>query len=237
MRMLLIAAALVLTAVGLVIWLADELHPADAAKPTKDRRLRTVEPAKVKAPRPAKPKPKTVNDALDNLGELPQVAVEPSPNAVDLSRYNRRVFKSGTEQLMSWVFTTTPGDLPMPIPELSKEERSELAAVLISKNPIEEGDSDTVRECKEVVSLAKKEMIKFIKEGGDPDEFLQHYYRELENAFQYRSEAQRQADQLLEEDPNMAAEFVKKVNEKLGENGIMPIPEIDISDSITEEVQ
>lgn len=124
---------------------------------------------------------------------------------------------------MSWIFTTEVGDMPMPIPPISKEDRENIVAMLISKNEIKDTDSERVKDCKEQVQLAKKEMIKYLKEGGDPDDFLQYYYQELKSSFELRQDAIRLAEELYEEDPEAGSEYVDKINERFADQGIKPI--------------
>ena len=239
-RMCFALGALVLV-VGAGVWLLwPEGERGEDVVATRRSGIREVKPARKETP---KVKPKTVDDAMANLGEYTRPEIKPATNAVrkldnfspeEWNRLTNCTFKTGVEQLMSWVFTATPGFPPMPIPNLTQEERDTLVAVLISKNTINENDSDDVKAAKEIVDQAKKEMAKFIREGGDPDEFLQYYYEELETAYRYRNEAIDQLEQLAEEDPDLAKEFGKKVNEKLAADGIA---KIDVNDHIPEEHQ
>jgi mevalonate kinase len=63
-------------------------------------------------------------------------------------------------------------------------------------------------------------MIEYIKQGGDPDEFLQYYFKELKSAFELRNEAVSQISEVWEENPELAKQFLQKVNEKFTEEGI-----------------
>ena len=169
-------------------------------------------------------RPKTAEEALTILDDpvKPEIKKrELTPEEWD--RLTNRVFQTGTEQLMSWIFTTEVGDMPMPIPPISKEDRENIVAMLISKNEIKDTDSERVKDCKEQVQLAKKEMIKYLKEGGDPDDFLQYYYQELKSSFELRQDAIRLAEELYEEDPEAGSEYVDKINERFADQGIKPI--------------
>lgn len=170
-----------------------------------------------------KSKPKSVAEALANIEAVEKPEVPKAKKPVNLSMYTNRVFHTGTEQLMSWVFSTEPGDMPMPIPNISKKDRENLVSILISKNEVKEGDSEKVAFCKKQVDAAKKEMAKYIADGGDPDEFLQYYYQELRTCFETRREAIRQARNLFKDDPELGKEFVGKVNEKFEKDGIKPL--------------
>lgn len=142
---------------------------------------------------------------------------------IDWDRITNRTFKTGTEQLLSWICHTELGDMPMPIPSLSEEERDNLVAILISHNEIKETDSEEAKNAKEMVGYAKREMLEFIKEGGDPDDFMQFYFQELKKGFEKRNNYRDEVEQVIEEEPELAAEFVEKVNEVLDAEGIKPL--------------
>ena len=142
---------------------------------------------------------------------------------IDWDRITNRTFKTGTEQLLSWICHTELGDMPMPIPSLGEEERDNLVAILISHNEIKESDSEEAKNAKEMVDYAKREMLEFIKEGGDPDDFMQFYFQELKKGFEKRNNYRDEVEQVIEEEPELAAEFVEKVNEVLDAEGIKPL--------------
>ena len=223
-------------------------HKAD-----KERgRIKEVAPATVKpAVEPQRARiahPKSVEDALANVGEMKHsemIIRRMTPEEwYDLTN---RVFSTSTEQIMSWVFTLEPGNMPMPLPEIDAEERKNLAAILISRNKISENDSESAAFCKESVDFAKKEMAKYIREGGDPDEFLRYYHNELMNAFEYRCEVESQVSKLCrrQKDREFAREFCERANELLKEKGIrqidfqehLPVGERDAQQDSKEENQ
>ena len=165
-----------------------------------------------------------LKDALAEVSAAEQaLTIKAAPKITIPSGYTNRTFKTGVEQLMSWVFSVEVGDMPMPIPPIGEEDRAQLASILASKNEIKEGDSKMAAFCKEQVDFAKEEMREFIKQGGDPDEFLQYYFNQLRHAFEFRNEAQQQYYDLLEEDPELAEEFAKRVNKSFDEKGIKHI--------------
>lgn len=193
---------------------------------------------KIAAVNPAKPKKQIkkveytspektgdkLTDALAEVAAAEQALTITQPPKVNIPPgYTNRTFKTGVEQLMSWVFTVEVGDMPMPIPPIGEDDREQLAAILVSKNEIKDSDSEMAAFAKEQVDYAKKEMAEFIKQGGDPDEFLQYYFGQLRHAFEFRNEAQQQYYDLLEEDPELAEEFAKRVNESFDEKGIKHI--------------
>lgn len=207
----------------LTAWFKGSAPVSTSSSQTK---IKDVKPAKsttkndtaaVSAP---KAKPKTVEEAVNNLGEIKVEEVKKAEKPVDLTPYRKRIFDNGAEQLMGLIFTTEPGCLPFPIPHMDEQIRKDFASALISKLEAKEDDDEYTLEVKERVELAKKEMRRYLKEGGDPDDFMQYYYNELRTAFDHREEALRQANQLAEEDPSLAREFVAKVNEKFKEKGI-----------------
>lgn len=180
-----------------------ELSPAECLAPVegdgkRDRRV-TVEDAA---------------NSQDGTIVKPRIAVDP---------YTNRTFKTGTEQLISWVFTTEVGEMPMPIPTMDDDERMRIWEILTSKNEIKPGDSDKTIDSKQTVDAVKKEMLKYVKEGGDPKDFLNHYYKVLKTSFEIREEALRQAEELQEKAPSEVDAFVKKINAELQEQGIKGI--------------
>ena len=170
------------------------------------------------------PKARSMEAAMERLSkpEKPPIKLRTlTPEEWD--QLTNRTFKTGTEQLMSWVFSTEPGDMPMPIPRISEEDRKNIVGILISKNEIKDSDSERTIECKEAVAAAKKEMMHYLREGGDPDDFLQYYSQELKRAFEVRSEAISQIQEVWDEDPELGKEFLDKINERLKEEGIKEI--------------
>lgn len=147
---------------------------------------------------------------------------------IDWDAMTNRTFSTGTEQLLSWICHTTPGDFAMPLPPLPEEEKKNMAAILISKNEIKDTDDDKTVEAKETVDFAKKELTQFIKEGGDPDDFFEYYDKAIKDAFARRNaiieELQAmQSDEEGSEDPEVMRELVKKVNDALDQEGIKPV--------------
>lgn len=217
----------------LVLFIIGDKPAIETAKTGKTKSIPSAVPAKVKRDTNAVHKTfaKTGNDKLDvaltNLEkvELPAIIRPNLPPVPD--HYTNHWFKSGTEQVMSWIFTTQLGDSPMPIPRLTEAERKSLVSDLMSPNEIKDNDDDMTKYAKEMVNAAKKEMMQYIHDGGDPDDFLKHYYEELKKAHEYRMEAIRQGELVYEEDPELAKDFVTKVNERLTEQGIRTI---DVND-------
>ena len=161
--------------------------------------------------------------ALENVGEFEKPEVVKSTAPIHIDIYTNRYFKTGVEQVMGWVFTCKLGDMPPPLPTFSEEDRMNLAAILISKNEIKDGDDEKAAETKEMVDFAKREMMAFIKEGGDPQQFMEYYHAELRKANEYRTLAVAQAEEIYGDDPEMAQKFIDKINETLDEKGIRPI--------------
>lgn len=220
--------------VALFVWMfaGDEVSPQEDSR--KSGRIAERRPASVSKATERKVErkravehPKTVEDALANVGEMPKPMInkrELTPE--EWNRITNRTYSTCTEQIMSWIFTKQLGDVPMPIPPIDDRDRDNLVAILISKNPVTESDSEKTAMSKEAVAAAKKAMIEYIKEGGDPDDFLQYYGQEMKNAYEYRRMAEEQIDELLEEgDLPVARGFIRKMNEVFDEKGIKPIYE------------
>ena len=150
-------------------------------------------------------------DFLYKEAEQKPINLEPSSN---------RTFATGTEQVMGWIFNTTPGDMPPILPKIPIFEEAHLTEILFNKNEIKETDDERIAELKENVELAKKEMIKFIKEGGMPDEFLEYYRNILVDSHREFQSSQQEVFKMVREDPEGAAAYLEMVNKRLDEKGI-----------------
>jgi len=169
-------------------------------------------------------KPKTVKEALERLEEAqdPLKLEAMSENSAS-DTASKMIFTTGTEQVLSWLCHVDLGEPPMPPPPIPDDELANITEILISKNDVKDDDSPEAANAKQMVDAAKREMMKFIKEGGDPDEFMQYVFREQSKAFETRGLALDMYDELADEDPVLARDFVRQANEKLAEQGIKPI--------------
>lgn len=140
------------------------------------------------------------------------------------------VFRTSLEQTLALMFTTELGKPPFPFPPLSAKDKKRITEILISDNPVAENDSDIVAFQKETVDQVKKEMRKFIKEGGDPQKFIDYYQNELRVAAQERSLAVTESRKIMKESPELYKEFVETVNTRFAEKGIKPIPLLPLTD-------
>lgn len=200
---------------------------------TKETRSRTIKDkgykklddiSRIKPRKEYAEKPKNIEEALQRVEEAQEpMKLEPMPKTESKPGI-QRVFHTGTEQVLSWLCHTELGDPPIPPPPIPDCEMENLAEILISKNEITEDDTPEAANAKQMVDAAKKEMMKFIKEGGNPDDFMQYVFREQTKAFETRCLTLDMFDEMSEEDPAMAREFAIKANEKLVEQGIVPIP-------------
>ena len=226
----------VLALAGAWYFLGDSLTSAEP-KAKKTKTIKDVKPAAtIPQAKKERVKPKSVDDALANISENAQpLKIKPAAEPVNLRRYTNQVFNTGVEQLMSWVVSVVPGDMPFPMPEIADDDHNNLVGILISPNKVKESDDEHTVAVKGAVERMKKEMLKYLKEGGDPDEFLQYYNKELERMFSFRNDATDEYQNLKQEDPEMAEEFRKKVNEKLEAEGIRKVYKEDDQGDIIEE--
>ena len=143
----------------------------------------------------------------------------------NFSNVSREVpFRNATEQIMFQIFSRERGDMPLPLPLISERERKNLAAILMSKNPISDKDSEEMRLSKEVIEEAKSALKDYIKQGGDVDTFFTYYHNELQRSYETRKEAVRMVFEAARgEDRDIAVQLCEKVNEKLAAEGIKPV--------------
>ena len=141
----------------------------------------------------------------------------------DKPRTNK-LFRTSLENKMAAIFTTQLGD-PAPVfpPKVSLHDEAFLAEILLSDNPIVDSDDERQRDKKEAVKLAKAELIKFIKEGGDPNDFLEYYQGQLQQAHKQYMDARKSIFEIMRNDPEIAGSYIKKVNATLRERGIKEI--------------
>lgn len=227
-------AGLVVVALGVIVLL---LVLGEGAKPVEQtvERTRAIadkgkykkveEISRIKPRKEYATKPKNVEEALQRVEEAqePMVLGSMSEGEYNGPHKAKMIFRSGTEQVLSWLCHVELGDPPIPPPPIPESDMERLAEILISKNDISEDDTPEAANAKQMVDAAKREMMKFIKDGGDPDDFMQYVFREQTKAFETRCLVSDMYEEMTEEDPQMAREFAKQANEKLVEQGIRPI--------------
>ena len=224
----LIAGAIVVVGAAIAAWL---LWPEGVA-----RQDATPRPSRVKqgTDSPVPPRrirfdvgkesnPK-VRQALESLNgksaAMETKCLEVAARYAKLAKKVKPIFRNHSEQLLSWICETEPGTMPMPMPALGEEAREKIVFDLIEKNDPLPTDSEDTAALKGVLKEAKAEMLRHLKAGGDPDEFLQYYDDQLRRCFEYRQEALRQVAELGEEDRELARDFLKKLNERFDAEGI-----------------
>ena len=144
---------------------------------------------------------------------------------IDLVPKTNRIFRTGIEASMARIFMTKLGDPPPPpfTTALTIRDEAHLAEILIAANPVRETDTQAQADSKEMVELAKKEMMEYIKKGGDPEEFLVYYRGKLQEAFDTRRESMVSLMKIAREEPELAAEYLARINANLAEKGIRTI--------------
>lgn len=176
-----------------------------------------------KAKEPAKPKaaswrnPKLTEDQrLDAYEKALEETKLPEEST-------NRLFRSGLEQVMGWIFTTELGDMPPPLPQVADIDIVHLQEILDYKSKIGKDDTDQQADAKDTVNFAKEELRKYLEKGGSPDEFLAYYHDELQAAFMERNMAYDQVLKVISTEPELASDYVKKVNESLAKKNIKGI--------------
>ncbi len=143
---------------------------------------------------------------------------------IDLDPKTNRPFMTSVELQMARIFTKQLGDTPPPpMPPISSYEYIHLTKILISDNPVLPTDSEEWKEAKGIVEVAKKEMQKYIKEGGDPDDFINYYYGLLTDAYNERMMCTRELMKTAIAEPEIASELYRRYNERLASKGIKQI--------------
>ena len=146
------------------------------------------------------------------------LAESPLPNTS-----SNRLFRSGIEQVMGWIFTTEVGEMPPPLPRISDFDIVHLQEIFDSKNEVGKTDTQKQADVKNTVDFAKAELKKYLEKGGDPDEFLKYYHDQLKTAHQHRQIVQDQVMKVLQEEPERAEDFLRDANKGLAELGIKAV--------------
>lgn len=206
----------------------EEEKPLVKAKPKK-KNIVTIpqETAKDEAPKIKTEKEKlrekikalTPEERLDLAFKMKQA------QKIDLTPTTNTPFRTGIELSMARIFMTRVGFPPPPLHTtfLPIQDEAHLAEILAAANPVIEGDSEEIKEAKATVEMVKKEMLAYIKEGGHPEDFMAHYYDKLQSAFVERRDSLKEIARVAIEEPEIAQDFYKKVNERLISKGITPI--------------
>ena len=228
-----IVGVIVLAIAGGVWWWLGRVETRPSA---------TEKPAKVKEAKPeSKPRAKPVRTNVGNVestsssnvlvrsekaivvdgdGTVPNsdtLTIAPT-NSSPLS--SPSPFKSGTEQVMGWIFMCPVGKMPPMLPTIPSEELARIDEILNSPNLVNSDDSERIADMKETVELAKQELKAFLAQGGKVEDFLAHYHGLLVKAHRARESARMAAESVDRNDPGLSDEFRKKVNEMLDKEGI-----------------
>lgn len=240
------------TAVAWWLWPTGE-RGKDAAFAKKEAgRIKEVKPAAAPQYKPEKEAPK-VDDGIAKrrafaakLKNMPPdqrfecIYQEMVKSPIDYTPTGKRIYATATEQMLDWVFSTTVGDLPPLVPDIPEYEMAHMTEILINKIKVNEEDDEATKESKEIVQQAKKELIEYITNGGSPDEFLQYYRGQLEQAHMQFEEAKSSVIEVMKQDPDLAEDYLKSVNKKLIEKGIKPVrihPKMAAKYGVTFEAQ
>jgi len=230
-----VLAALV---VGGVLWWLERSPKTVTLpeEPPKSKALaKEVTPAKAPEPVPvqeAEPPKENPNKALRQ--ELAKMTKEERMDYAFKEMQNRkiplepktnRIFRTGIEASMARIFMTQLGDPPPPpfTTAIPLRDEAHLAEILIAHNPVLETDTEAQKASKEMVALAKKEMIDYIKNGGNPEDFLKYYHGKLKEAFEFRRESMKSLIQVSRDDPSITAEYLDRLNKELADKGIKQI--------------
>ena len=191
----------------------------------------TVHVASVHTTSAKKPEIERCADNATSEMETIDKADQQQPPTNNVGPLQKQIFKSGTEQVISWIFMCPVGSMPPILPALPDSELSRIEEILNSENLISEIDEERIAEAKETVDYVKKELKQFLSEGGRVEDFLKHYHSVLVKAHRTREESRKIVEEVEQTNPEIAESFKKKVNDRLREDGVLELE----TDSITPE--
>lgn len=182
----------------------------------------------VPSPVPGSP-PRAVNAEEPPPGLLPNEPWRAGRRKIHKVQYVARntntVHRNATERMLLDVFSCEVGDPPLPLSGIPQEDLTNMWAILSSPNPVSEKDTEAIRVDKEILEAAKKELKKYLAEGGDIGDFFTHYHGVLEKAHKRRMLATEEIYKVIERgETDIAREMVRRVNRELRKDGISPLP-------------
>jgi hypothetical protein len=127
----------------------------------------------------------------------------------------KQIFKSGTEQVISWIFMCPVGSMPPMLPALPENELVNINDILDIPNKINDEDDEKTSLVKETIEAVKSELKRYIKDGGNVQEFLKYYHRKLVEAHERSNLARKELSSIVREHPELAEQFRNEVNEWL----------------------
>lgn len=232
-------AALIVVIGAAVAWLIlSQKQGPSMTKPETpgdtNRLIKTVTPAAAsKAAEEEKPvenkAAKERRELVEKLKNMPPeqrrafLEEEVKRKPLDFKPKKRQLYATGTEQVMAMIFTTQLGDTPPPLPNLPIRDEAHLTEILMNRVEAQEGDSEKALLSKQTVQQVKDEVRKYIKEGGNIQDFLSYYHGKLVEANQELRLSRQEAMRIVREDPGIAREYIAEINKRLKEKGIREV--------------
>lgn len=163
-----------------------------------------------------------LSDMPENQRDL-FVAKKIAENLPTASTSSNRTFRTGVEQVASWIFTTRIGDTPPPLPRISIRDEAHLREILSTPNDVSENDSEKIIDAKQTVEAVKQLMEAYLNKGGRAQEFFEYYHSQLKEAHDVWRDHQVTLMKALKEDPDTASIIYKELSEDLTSKGIKPL--------------
>ncbi len=243
-RAAILAAAVLAVAGGVWWWLAGSrdarpspAKPPTAAKPKTEKRPDT------RVPKPQAPAP-SASEATNHVAQAAPVEEPPLP--VHVPKYtniayrssargvlsvhgkpvppHRRLFKHVSERAIQKLLLVKPGAkvIGNPIPRNFDENFRES---LNDEIKFEPEDTPADIEMKKSMIAVKKELADRMAKGESPSQVLKEEIAELRRLAKYRSNLQKQVNELKKDGSEQDAEDLKAAaNQMLQENGLKPLP-------------
>ena len=243
-RMTAIAAAFALLAAGVWWWMVER---EDARHPKVEQKILATTLVKRDAPKQAIPA--ATNGAVEkvvatNLPEQPVALPVHVPKYTNVAYRSvargvlsvhgkpvpphRRLFKHSSERAIQKVLLVKPGAkvIGNPIPRNFDENFRESLKTEITFEP---EDTPEDIEMKKSMIAVKKELADRMARGESPSEVLKTEIAELRRLAKYRSNLQKQVNEMKREGTEQeAADLKKAANQMLQENGLKPLPDSKI---------
>ena len=191
--------------------------PAPKPEPVANSAATTAVPAAVEQPR------KLAVKDLPPEKRDEYIAKKILDRPPDLTPSTNRAFRTGVEQVASWIFTTRLGDAAPPLPKISIRDEAHIRAILDAPNTVLDTDSDKVADAKRTVAEVKKILDEYLAKGGRVQEFFEYYHGQLREAHDIWRHNQLSMLKVLKEEPEAAPMLIQEMNAEMAERGIKPL--------------
>jgi hypothetical protein len=169
-------------------------------------------------------KAKSAKEILEDLKRNPPSVTNYMVGVTITTNKPKVLFDNPTEQMLFSLLQTPLGCLPPPMPQVPLRDRLDIKKILATSLPVNDSDNPRDKETTKTLNMAKKILENYINNGGNVQGFINDYYGDLQayhNTWKVSQEAA--LNSCRQDEPEVAKEFIMRINEDLQSKGIRPI--------------